>query len=95
MPEAKQCYTKISQAIMVFEKVTMTAKAEYDEEARFLCGPDVRIMPMQMDDSWIRDIGPIFVLDLKGGWLALTGNSVSEGLILRTKRIMTILQGCS
>ena len=66
MYEAKLAYAEIAQAINQFEPVKMTARPEDAEEARKMCGTQIEIVPLPMDDSWTRDSGPTFIIDRKG-----------------------------
>ena len=66
MYEAKLAYAEIAKAINQFEPVKMTARPEDAEEARKMCGTQIEIVPLPMDDSWTRDSGPTFIIDRKG-----------------------------
>ena len=66
MYEAKLAYAEIAQAINQFEPVKMTARPEDAEEARKMCGTQIEIVPLPMDDSWTRDSGPTFIIARKG-----------------------------
>jgi agmatine deiminase len=45
----------------------MIANAEDIEEARKRCGPSVEVIELEIDDSWLRDTGPTFLVDGRGG----------------------------
>ena len=66
MYEAKLAYAEIAQAINQFEPVKITARPEDAEEAHKMCGTQIEIVPLPMDDSWTRDSGPTFIIDRKG-----------------------------
>lgn len=62
----RAAYADVARAINRFEPVTMVARAEEAGAAAALCGPDVRIEALPLDDSWMRDIGPTFLCDTAG-----------------------------
>ena len=64
--EAKAAYAAVAQAIAAHEPLTMLARPEDLSEARAECGPKVEIMAMPLDDSWLRDSGPTFLLNTDG-----------------------------
>ncbi|AEG60870.1 agmatine deiminase [Desulforamulus ruminis] len=64
--EAKGAFAEVARTIASFEPVTMLANPEQAREAARLCGPTVRIVSIEHDDSWMRDNGPTFVVNLKG-----------------------------
>jgi agmatine deiminase len=49
-----------------FEPVLMVALPGSGDEARERCGPNVEVVEFPIDDSWMRDAGPIFVLGPDG-----------------------------
>ena len=61
MGRAKAAYARVAQAIAVHEAVTMVTRKDDASEAEAACGPAVQILPASIDDSWIRDTGPLFV----------------------------------
>ncbi|HEY5657170.1 MAG TPA: agmatine deiminase family protein [Myxococcota bacterium] len=69
--ETQQAYARIARAIAAFEPVTMIAPPEHRAHAASLCGPDVSILPLPLDDSWTRDSGPTFLTG-PGGCRAAT-----------------------
>jgi agmatine deiminase len=64
---ARAAHAAVARAVSGFEPVTMLANAEELEEAQAQCGPDVTCQTMPLDDSWMRDSGPSFVINGKGG----------------------------
>jgi len=58
---AWRAYAEVARAIARFEPVVMAARPEDVEEARALCGPSVDIWNVPLDDSWARDIAPVFI----------------------------------
>jgi agmatine deiminase len=54
----------VANAIAAFEPVTMVARDAADAaEARAACAAGVEILEIPVNDSWLRDSGPIFVVD--------------------------------
>ena len=54
-------YAAVAQAIAAFEPVLMVVQlGEAAEAARWL-GPGIEVVELPIDDSWMRDSGPIFV----------------------------------
>ena len=68
--DAKRDYAAVARAIAAFEPVIMVADPEQVAEARDRCGAGIEILAVPIDDSWMRDNGPIFVSD-RTGQLAL------------------------
>ncbi len=63
---AKDDYAAVARAIQGFEPLTMICEPGGAEEVRDRCGSDVDVLELPIDDSWIRDNGPIFVTDGSG-----------------------------
>ena len=64
---ARGAYAAVARAISAFEPVTMLANATDVAEAAARCGATVSTQALPLDDSWMRDSGPTFVVDGKGG----------------------------
>ena len=65
-------YAQVANAIADFEDVTMIAgSAEDARAARAACAGRVDVVELPIDDSWLRDSGPIYVVDDAGGRLAV------------------------
>ncbi len=64
---AKADWATMANAVAAFEPVVMVVDPEQATEARSMCGEGVEILPIPIDDSWMRDNGPIFVTDASGG----------------------------
>ena len=56
-------YATVANTISEFEPVTMLAAPSDVGNARNLCGDKVSILPVLIDDAWMRDSGPNFVLN--------------------------------
>ncbi len=63
---AKRDYAEVARAVAAFEPVIMVVDPPQAGEARDHCGEGVEILPIPIDDSWMRDNGPIFVTDAAG-----------------------------
>lgn len=64
---ARDAVAEVTAAIAEFEPVTMIANPEDVAEVSLRCGSQVGALPLDLDDSWARDIGPSFLLDGKEG----------------------------
>jgi agmatine deiminase len=62
LPETQLAYARIAQAIAAFEPVTMIASPEAHAAAASLCGPQVDTLAIPIDDAWLRDTGPAFLV---------------------------------
>ncbi len=63
---ARSDYAAVVDAIAAFEPVTLVAHPAQLEEARAAVPTDVEVVAREIDDSWLRDTGPIFVLGEDG-----------------------------
>jgi agmatine deiminase len=62
--QARADYATVANAIAAFEPVTMIANPGADAaQARAACGDGVEIVELPLDDSWLRDCGPIYTYD--------------------------------
>ena len=65
--QARADYAHVANAIAAFEPVLMIANAGVDAaDAQAACGSGVEILELPLDDSWLRDCGPIYVRDADG-----------------------------
>ncbi len=64
---ARDAYAEVAKAIAEFEPVTMIANPEDVAEVSLRFTSGVSCLPMAHDDSWMRDTGPSFLIDGKGG----------------------------
>lgn len=62
----KNAYADVANAISQFEPVSMLCPPRDFDNARNLCGEKVEILAVELDDSWMRDSGPNFVLNGAG-----------------------------
>ncbi len=67
MDQARSDYATAANAVAAFEPVTMIANPGQDAaDARAACTAGVEIVELGLDDSWLRDCGPIYVVDDDG-----------------------------
>ncbi|HET9074038.1 MAG TPA: agmatine deiminase family protein [Solirubrobacteraceae bacterium] len=60
-------YATVANAVAAFEPVTMIANPGADAAgARSALRGDVEVVELPLDDSWLRDSGPIYVTDTDG-----------------------------
>jgi agmatine deiminase len=64
--EAKAEYAATANAIAAFEPVSIIAAPGQADEVRQSCSAAVEVIELPIDDSWIRDSGPIIVRDRDG-----------------------------
>lgn len=58
---AQSAYAAVARAIRRFEPVKMVAEPSAVEIASAQCGPDIEVIPLAIDDPWMRDSGPTFL----------------------------------
>jgi agmatine deiminase len=62
LAQARLDYAAVANAITAFEPVTMIANPGADAAAaRAACAATVEVVELPLDDSWLRDCGPIYV----------------------------------
>jgi len=66
LPSIQRAYARVAQAIRQFEPLTMLAVPAAAEAARMLCGPDIDVLALEIDDAWLRDSGPTFLRHRSG-----------------------------
>ncbi|MGC9379305.1 agmatine deiminase family protein [Streptomyces sp. MH13] len=71
LAEARAAWASVARAVRRFEPVTMVHGPGQGDSARELLGPDVDLVERELDDAWMRDIGPTFVTDGQGGLAAV------------------------
>jgi agmatine deiminase len=72
MAQARADYAEVAGAIARFEPVTMIANPGADaEQARAACGASVEVVELPLDDSWLRDCGPIYTYGDDGQRIAV------------------------
>lgn len=63
---AQKAYADVAKAIARFEPVTMCVSQRQYSAAREALPAGIRVVEMSNDDSWMRDVGPTFVIDDEG-----------------------------
>ncbi|MFW3168908.1 agmatine deiminase family protein [Geodermatophilus sp. CPCC 206100] len=56
-------WTAVAHAIAAFEPVTMVVDPSERDRARRMLGAEVEIVEAPLDEFWMRDVGPTFVVD--------------------------------
>ena len=64
--EARACWASVANAIARFEPVTVVVDPADVDVARSWLVPSVTVVEAPLDDAWMRDIGPTFVLGPAG-----------------------------
>ncbi len=63
---ARADHARVARAIARFEPVTMVANPGEADDAARLCGPSIEVRTMPIDDSWLRDSAPTFLVGDRG-----------------------------
>lgn len=63
LERARIAYARVAQSIAQFEPVIMLANPNDVESAQELCGDNIQVISLPINDSWTRDTGPTFLLD--------------------------------
>ena len=74
LPEVRRNLVTIAQTIAQYEPVSMLVRAEEYDLARDLLGSSIELIVSPLDDLWIRDTGPLFVLSNQGKKAAIDFN---------------------
>ncbi len=64
---AQQAFATVAAAIARFEPVTVGASALQYARARQSLPAAVRVVELSSDDAWMRDVGPTFLINGRGG----------------------------
>ncbi|MDI2019896.1 agmatine deiminase family protein [Paenarthrobacter nicotinovorans] len=62
---ARFTWAAVANAVLEFEPVTMVVAPDDVETAARYLDPRVEVLTAELNDAWMRDIGPSFVLDAK------------------------------
>jgi agmatine deiminase len=82
---AQAAFARVAAAIAEFEPVWMAVNHDAFANARALLPPQVHVVEISNNDAWMRDIGPSFVVDDKGGvravdWVFNAWGGLYDGL---------------
>ncbi len=66
LEEARDDWAATARAVAAFEPLVMVCAEGEAADARRRCGADVEALELPIDDSWLRDNGPIFVRNERG-----------------------------
>lgn len=66
LDRAKDEWAAVARAVAAFEPVTMVCNPGQADDVRRRCGAGVEPLELPIDDSWMRDNGPIFVTNARG-----------------------------
>jgi agmatine deiminase len=64
---AQRAFSQVAAAIAASEPVSVGVSAAQFANARRLLPPAVRVVELSADDAWMRDVGPTFVVNDRGG----------------------------
>ncbi|MFD0063583.1 agmatine/peptidylarginine deiminase [Streptomyces sp. NPDC056690] len=62
LAEAREAWASVARAVRRFEPVTVIVAPGQSDSARALLGDDLDLVERDLDDAWMRDIGPTFVV---------------------------------
>jgi agmatine deiminase len=58
-----RAFALLARTIARYQRCIVAAHAPLADRARELCGPRVCVVPMAVEDNWLRDCGPVFLVD--------------------------------
>ncbi len=56
----------LARCLARYEPVVMLANSEDAVDASIACGEGIEVLPVALDDSWVRDTGPVFLSNGRG-----------------------------
>lgn len=74
LPQVQQDLALIANTIARYEPITLLVRENERALARTLLDPTVELLSSPLDDLWIRDTGPVFVLSAQGQQAAIDFN---------------------
>jgi len=63
---AQIAFAEVAKAISYFEPVTMAVSARLFDTCRTVLSANIRVVEISSNDSWMRDVGPTWVIDNHG-----------------------------
>lgn len=63
---ARKAFAQVAEAIADSEQVTMLVGKAGMESAKAMLSDRIRLLELESDDAWARDVGPTFVIDGQG-----------------------------
>ena len=63
---AQKVFAEVADIIAKYEEMTVLVNHDQYVNARNMLGPNVRVVEMSNNDSWVRDSGPSFVVNDEG-----------------------------
>ncbi|WP_371482408.1 agmatine/peptidylarginine deiminase [Kitasatospora sp. NBC_00315] len=64
---ARLAWAEVANTLVRYEPVTLVVNTGESEDARRYVAEQVELVERPLDDAWMRDIGPSFLIDGKGG----------------------------
>jgi agmatine deiminase len=74
LPGVRSDVAAVARTIAAFEPVAMVARPDQARGAARACGKAVEIIELVNDDQWMRDMGPVFLVNGRGGLAGLDMN---------------------
>lgn len=62
-PAVCAAFALLAQTIARYQRCIVTAHTPLVEKTRELCGPSVTVVAMAVEDNWVRDCGPIILVN--------------------------------
>jgi agmatine deiminase len=74
LPQARADVARLARAIADHEPVTLLTRREHLDDARRAVGYEVEVVSAPLDDLWVRDTGPVFVMAPRGSLAGIDFN---------------------
>ncbi|MET1069294.1 MAG: agmatine deiminase family protein [Pseudomonas prosekii] len=93
LPRVQEDFARVANAIARFEPVKLVVDPSAVASAKALCGPNIELIELPVNDSWCRDSGPSFICHAQQGpagvswrfnaWGGKSAHDLDEGLARR------------